>query len=102
MAMASMRMTLPVSLPAIPGVEQIGEPVIAESGDLMNARQAGEPGEPAIARGRAPNGDRAIGADEEAAVGIDAVQPAADIRERGCAASRCRRYRPGIWYCTRP
>ena len=36
-------MTLPVSLAAIPGVEQIGEPVIAETGDLMNARQADQP-----------------------------------------------------------
>src|SRR5580704_9129030 len=80
MAMANMRMTLPVSFAAIPGVEQIGEPVIAETGDLMNARQADQRGEPAIAGGRAPNGDRAIGADMEAAIGIDAVQSAAHIR----------------------
>src|SRR3984957_15835345 len=88
MAMASMRMTLPVSFAAIPGVEQIGEPVIAETGDLMNARRADQRGEPAIARRRAPNGDRAIGADMEAAIGIDAVQPAAHIRKRGAEAGQ--------------
>src|SRR5580700_1181464 len=85
-AMASMRMTLPVSVAAIPGVEQIGEPVIAETGDLMNARQADQPGEPAIARGRTPNFDRAVTADVEAAIGIDAVKPAAHIRKRGAEA----------------
>src|SRR5580693_10249011 len=86
MAMASMRMTLPVSLAAIPGVEQIGEPVIAERRDLMNARQADQPGEPAVARRRAPNGNRAVDADMEAAIGIDAVQPAAHIRQAGAEA----------------
>ena len=85
MVMASVRMTKR-SFAAIPGVEQIGEPVIAESGDLMNARQAGEPGEPTVARGRAPNGDGAIGADVQAAIGVDAVQPAVHIRKRGAEA----------------
>src|SRR5580704_1062552 len=80
------RRLLPVSLAAIPGVEQIGEPVIAETGDLMNARQADQPGEPAVARGCAPDRDRAVGADEEAAIGIDAVQPAAHIRQGGAEA----------------
>src|SRR5580704_1157558 len=88
MAIASMRIKLPMSFPAIPGVEQIGEPVIAESGDLMNARQADEPSEPAVARGRAPNGDGAVGADVETSVGIDAVQPAAHIRQRGAEAGQ--------------
>src|ERR1700722_4320643 len=79
-------MTLPMSLPVVPSVEQIGEPVIAETGDLMNARQAGEPSEPAIARRRAPNGDRAVSADVETSVGIDAVQPPAHIRQGGAEA----------------
>src|SRR5580700_228800 len=88
MAMANKRMTLPVSLAAIPGVEQIGEPVIAESGDLVNARQADQPSKPTVARSRAPDGDRAVGADMQPPIRIDAVQPAAHIRERGAEAGQ--------------
>src|SRR5580704_8496070 len=88
MAIASMRIKLPMSFPAIPGIEQIGEPVIAERGDLMNARQADQPSEPAVARCRAPNCDRAVGADMQPAIGIDAMKPPAHIRERGAEAGK--------------
>ena len=115
-------------VPAIPRIEQIGKTVVDDARDLTNDGQADEPAEPGIARRVSPNGDSAIGADMESAVRIDRVQAAAHVFEAGaearqrirfpidvaefddagadgteedCAGSRCRRYRPDIWYCSR-
>ena len=114
-------------LPPVPGVEQIGKTVVDKTRDLTNDWQANEPAEPGVARRISPNRDCAIGADVEPAVGIDRVQaaahvlkPSAEARQRirleidvaevddagrrgpgGCAGSRCRRYRPDIWCCSR-
>jgi hypothetical protein len=66
-------------LPAVPGVEQIGEPVISEARNLMDHRQAEQPPEPSLARGSQPNRDRAVGADVQPAVRIDRMQPATHV-----------------------
>src|SRR5712691_12368037 len=66
----------------IPGVEQIGEAVIAEARDGPHERIAEQRGEPAFARRQAPDRDRGIGADDEAAQFVRGVEPAADILER--------------------
>ncbi|TPV99870.1 MAG: hypothetical protein USCAAHI_00669 [Beijerinckiaceae bacterium] len=59
---------LPMPLPAIPSVEQIGESIITQARKLMNRREAKHPAEPDVARGTKPNGDRAISAYVQAAV----------------------------------
>src|SRR5215831_8655338 len=66
-------------LAPVPGVEPVGEPVIAKTRDAMQPRQAHEAAEPDIARRPLPYFDRAIRAHMQAAVGIDAMQPAAHV-----------------------
>lgn len=75
-------------LPAVPGVEQIGETVVDQMRNLTNDWQADEPAEPGIARRISPNCDRAIGADMEPIVGIDCVQAAAHVLKPGAEAGQ--------------
>ena len=66
-------------LPAVPGIEQIGEPVISKARNLMDHRQAEQPPEPSLVRGSQPNRDCAVGADVQPAVRIDRMQPATHV-----------------------
>jgi hypothetical protein len=75
-----------MSLPPVPGVEQIGETVVDQTRDLTKDRQADEPAEPGIARRISPDRDGAIGADMEPTAGIDCVQAAAHILKPGAEA----------------
>src|SRR5579862_803290 len=66
-------------LPAVPGVEQIREPIISQPRNRINHRQAEEPPEPSLARGSQPNRDRAVSPDVQSAVRIDRMQPATHV-----------------------
>jgi hypothetical protein len=80
------RIGLPMPAPAIPGVEQIGEPIISDARNLMDHRQAEQAPEPDVARGSEPNCDRAVGADVQAAVGVNPMQPATHVLDPGAEA----------------
>ena len=58
---------LPMPLPAIPSIEQVGESIIVDARNLMDHGKAKHPAEPDIAWGSKPNGDRAIRAYVQAA-----------------------------------
>src|SRR5499427_8300357 len=76
----------PTPVAAVPGVEQVGEMVVAEAGDLAQDWQTQHPAQPEIARRAPPDFDRAVGADVEAIVRIDAVEapphPGAEAGQR--------------------
>src|SRR5262245_38434515 len=78
----------PVAFPPVPRVEQVGEAVVGQPGDLAQARQAQEPPEPGLARRAPPDLDGAIGADMQAALRVDAVQPAANVLDSGGKARK--------------
>jgi hypothetical protein len=77
---------LPMSLPAVPGIEHVGEPIIGKAGNLTDHRQAEQPAEPDIAGGSEPDCGRAVRAHIEAAIGVDRMQPAAHILDPGAEA----------------
>src|SRR5262245_38973639 len=64
---------------AVPGVEQIGEAIVDEAGNLAHDRQAHQPAEPCVARCAQPDLGGTVGADEQPSFGIDRVQPAAHV-----------------------
>src|SRR5262245_19088311 len=67
----------------VPRVEQVGEAVVGQPGDLAQARQAQEPPELGLARRAPPDLNGAIGANVQAALRVDAVQPAANVLDSG-------------------
>ena len=73
-------------LPAIPRVEQVGEPIIADARNRMDHGYAKHPSEPDVAWGAKPNGDRAISAYVQAALCINGMQPAAHVLDPGAEA----------------
>src|SRR5712664_3947760 len=73
----------PMPFTPVPGVKQVGEAVIDEARDRPHDWVAEERRQPALARRRAPDRDRDVGADDEAALFIRGVEPATDILERG-------------------
>ena len=58
---------LPVPLPAIPGIEQIGETIVTETGDLTDDWPVNDPPQPIVARRAPPDRDRAYDTHIEAA-----------------------------------
>ena len=70
----------------IPGVEEIGEALVGKTCDLAHDGQAHQATEPGVARRTQPDLDGAIGADEEPALGVDRVQPAAYVFNPGAKA----------------
>ena len=68
-----------MSLPTIPSIEQIGEPIVCDPSDLMNNGKAKQLAEPAVARRCTPNCDRAVSADVEPTVGVTGMKSATHI-----------------------
>src|SRR5262249_6470891 len=81
----------PMSLPAIPGIQEIGETVVGEARDLDHAGQADEASEPGVARRAPPDFDGAIRADMELAFGIERMQAPPHVLDIGAEAGE------GIW-----
>jgi hypothetical protein len=77
---------LPMPLPAIPSIEQVGESIIAEARHLMDHREAKHPSKPDVAWGAKPNGDRTIRTDVQVALCINGMQPATHILDPGAEA----------------
>jgi hypothetical protein len=70
---------LPMPLPAVPSVEQIGKPIISDARNLMDHWQAKHPPEPDIARGSKPNCDCAVSAYVQSALCVNGMQPATHV-----------------------
>src|SRR5712671_7626276 len=76
---------------AIPGVEQIGKPIITKASELAQNRQTKQPREPGISGRPHPDLECTIGADKELPLCIETVQPAPDVLDAG--AKPCERFR---------
>src|SRR6267142_4221922 len=70
---------LPVALPAVPGVQKIGKPIICDARNRPDHRQANQPPQPDVPRRPQPNRDRAIDPRMEPVLAIDGIKPAPDI-----------------------
>jgi hypothetical protein len=72
-----------MSLPLVPGEQEIREPVIGKSRHRSHHRIAEQRRQPAVAGRYPPHRDRDIGADDRAAGFIGRVQAAAHVVDRG-------------------
>src|ERR1700754_1696003 len=80
-----------MSLPAIPGIEQIGKPVVSKTRDRPETGQAKQPAEPGMARRRKPDRARAIRPDIQSPIRIDGVQPATNVLNISAEPGKCLR-----------
>jgi hypothetical protein len=69
----------PMAFPAIPGEQQIGEPIICDTGDRPDNWQAEQSPKPDVARRSQPNRDRAINPNVEPILRVEGVQPAPHV-----------------------
>src|SRR5262252_6008685 len=76
----------PTPVAAVPGVEEVGEMVVAEAGNLAQDRQTQHSAQPEIARRAPPDFDRAVGADVKPIVRIDAIEAPPDVLDPGAKA----------------
>jgi hypothetical protein len=60
--------------PTIPGVQHVSKSIVRDARNRPNNRQAEQPTKPDIARGSAPNRDRAVDPSIEPILGINGMQ----------------------------
>src|ERR1700722_1930621 len=77
-----------MALPAVPGIEQIGEPVVDDARDLTNHGRADQPPKPYVTGGPEPGLDGAIGPDIQPALGVHGMQAAAHVFDPGTEAGK--------------